>query len=306
MSTAAEAQGPASIDLAPPEVLEVDARLLQDMLEFGAVHYAEDDPYRNRGYREWLFFANPHGRARAVLIRSGERLIGQAALIPVMFHTAGGGARQGYFVVDVLAHPEYRNMKLFSRIIDAAMDFVRAEDALLIGHPNKAALRGWQRKAMEFQSPLRPRAMLPVLARGRTLTSRADVLASWSDLDPPIAAATSSLELMRSRDYIDWRFFQRPDKPYRVALRVDGQGMPLAFHATTPWRHGIHLLVDHWTNGRGALAAPFPTLAMLPASDRAITNAIRLPLSKEVPYFVTDPASVGHDFGRITLAASDF
>ena len=306
MSTAAEAQGPASIDLAPPEVREVDARLLQDMLEFGAVHYAEDDPYRSRGYREWLFFANPHGRAQAVLIRSGDRLVGQAALIPVRLHAAGGGARQGYFVVDVLTHPEYRNMKLFSRIIDAAMDFVRAEGALLIGHPNKAALRGWQRKAMQFQLPLRPRAMLPVLAAGRTLTSRADVVAAWSDPDLPIAAAASPLELVRSRDYIDWRFFQRPDKPYRVALRVDRQGMPIAFHATTPWRHGIQLLVDHWTNGRRALAAPFPTLAMLPASDRAITNAIRLPLSKEVPYFVTDPASVGHDFGRITLAASDF
>lgn len=306
MSTAAETDAQASIDLAPPEVLEVDARLLQEMLEFGAVHYPEDDPYRSRGYREWLFFANPHGRARAVLIRSGDRLVGQAALIPVRFHTAGGGARQGYFVVDVLTHPQHRNMKLFSRIIDAAMDLVRADGALLMGHPNKAALRGWQRKAMQFQAPLRPRAMLPVVAGGCTLRSRADVLAAWSDLDLRIAETAPALELVRSRDYIDWRFFQRPDKIYRVALRVDRQGMPLAFHATTPWRHGIQLLVDHWTHGRRALAAPFPTLAMLPAADHTIANVIPLPLSKEVPYFVTDPAGANHDSSRITLAASDF
>ena len=306
MSTAADTEAQSSFNLAPSELLEVDARLLQEMLEFGAVHYAEDDPYRSGGYREWLFFANPHGRARAVLIRSGNRLVGQAALIPVRFQTSGGGARQGYFVVDVLTHPEYRNMKLFSRIIDAAMDFVRAEGALLMGHPNKAALRGWQRKAMQFQAPLRPRAMLPLVAGGRTLTSRADVLAAWPDLSRRIAEAAPALELVRSRDYIDWRFFQRPDKTYRVALRVDRQGMPLVFHATTPWRHGIQLLVDHWADGRRVLAAPFPTLAMLPASDHAITNAIRLPLSKEVPYFVTDPADAGHDFSRITLAASDF
>lgn len=306
MSTAGGMDAQTSFDLAPPEVLEVDARLLQEMLEFGAVHYPEDDPYRSGGYREWLFFANPHGRARAVLIRSGDRLVGQAALIPVKFHAAGEGARHGYFVVDVLTHPDYRNMKLFSRIIDAAMDFVRAEGALLMGHPNKAALRGWQRKAMQFQAPLRPRAMLPVVAGGRTLTSRADVLAGWSDLDRLIGEAAPALELVRSRDYIDWRFFQRPEKTYRVALRMDRQGMPLAFHATTPWRHGIKLLVDHWADGRRVLPAPFPTLAMLPASDHAITNAIRLPLSKEVPYFVTDPADAGHDFSRITLAASDF
>ena len=206
----------------------------------------------------------------------------------------------------MLTHPDYRNMKLFSRIIDAAMDFVRSEGALLIGHPNKAALRGWQRKAMQFQAPLRPRAIWPVLTGGRTLKSRADVLAGCADLDRLIGQAAPALELVRSRDYIDWRFFQRPDKPYRVALRVDRQGMPLAFHATTPWRHGIQLLVDHWVDGRRVLAAPFPTLAMLPASDHAITNAIRLPLSKEVPYFVTDPADAGHDFSRITLAASDF
>lgn len=304
MSTAAETEAQASFDLAPPEVLEVDARLLQEMLDFGAVHYPEGDPYRSSSYREWLFFANPHGRARAVVLRHEGGLVGQAALIPVSFHAGGGASRQGYFVVDVLTHPEYRNMKLFSRIIDAAMGFVRADGALLMGHPNKAALRGWQRKSMQFEPSLHPRAMLPLIAGGRTLASRDDVLAAWPDLEQRLSTSAVP-ELVRSRDYIDWRYYQRPDKRYRVALRLDRHGV-VAFHATTPWRHGIHLLVDHWTDGRRALATPVPTLAMLPADDNSVANAIRLPLSREVPYFVTDPVAHRQDFSRVTLAASDF
>jgi GNAT superfamily N-acetyltransferase len=253
-----------------------------------------------------LFFANPHGRARAVLIRSGDRLVGQAALIPVRFQFAGGGARLGYFVVDVLTHPEYRNMKLFSRIIEAAMEFVRGEGALLMGHPNKAALRGWQRKSMQFQPSLRPRAMFPLIAGGRTLVSRDDVLAAWPDVEQRMSESCSIPELIRSSQYVDWRFYQRPDKSYRVALRLDRHGVPVAFHATTPWRYGIHLLVDHWTDGRRALATPVPTLAMLPTNHHTVANAVRLPLSREVPYFVTDPVEQVQDLSRVTLAASDF
>jgi len=306
MSGAREIDPATSLDLAPAEVMEVDASLLQEMLDFGAVHYPEGDPYRSRAYREWLFFANPDGRARAVLIRLGGRLIGQAALVPVAFQSLGGLTRQGYFVVDVLTHPDYRNMKLFSSIIDAAMDAVRAEGALLLGHPNKAALRGWQRKSMHFQPSLRPHAVVPVVTGGRTLSRRDDVVAAWPDVARRMADRSSTLELARSSDYVDWRYYQRPDKTYQVALRLDRHGMPVAFHVTTPWRRGIKLLVDHWTDGCRVLDAAFPTLAMLPADDRSIANAIRLPLSKEVPYFVTDPEARGHDFRRVTLAASDF
>ena len=306
MSGIVNAQAAASLEIAPAAVKAVDAPLLREMLDFGAVHYPAGDPYRSQAYREWLFFANPHGCARAVVIRLANQLIGQAALIPIVFRAAGGGSRRGYFVVDVLTHPEYRNMKLFSRIIDAAMEFVRGDGALLLGHPNKAALRGWQRKSMQFQPSLHPRALLPMIPGGRTLAERDDVLAAWAGAEQRMVDTSSALEVSRSRDYIDWRFYQRPDKTYRVALRLDRQGAPVAFHATTPWRHGIQLLVDHWTDGRRVLATRFPTLAMLPADDRAIANAARLPLSKEVPYFVTDPADAGHDFSRVTLAASDF
>lgn len=306
MSGIGHALAAASLAIAPAEVHPVDAQLLTEMLHFGAVHYLSGDPYRSHAYREWLFTANPHGSARAVVIRLADQLIGQAALIPVGFRSTGGVSRQGYFVVDVLTHPEYRNLKLFSRIIDAAMEFVRDEGALLLGHPNKAALRGWQRKNMQFQPSLHPRALLPMIPSPRTLTKRADVLGAWGDAGQQMADTSSTLELWRSRDYIDWRFYQRPDKAYRVALRLDRQGAPIAFHATTPWRHGVQLLVDHWTEGKRVLAAQFPTLGMLPADESTIANALRLPLSKEVPFFVTDPSQQGHDFSRVTLAASDF
>ena len=290
--------------VSPAEVHVVDAALLGEMLAFGGVHYPVGDAYRSRPFREWLLLANPAGPARVVLIRHAGVLIGQAALIPVDLTGPDRAARAGYFVVDVLTRPEFRNMKLFSRIIDAAMDFARSQDAVLMGHPNRAALRGWQRKAMQFKPPLRSRLMLPARARGRTLSTREDVLAAWAD--PGASGTPASIGLARSHEFLDWRFFRRPDKSYHVGLRVDRDGAPLAFHASTPWRHGLHLLVDHWTAGRRALATKFPTLAMVPERESGIANALRLPLTKALPYFLTDPAGRDLDAAQITFAASDF
>ena len=290
-----------------PAVVEpVDAALLGEMLTFGRLHYPPGDPYTSVAYRQWLYLDNPVGTALAVLIRQRRTLIGQAALVPLHLRIPGGQIQKGYFVVDVLTHPEFRNLRLFSLIIDAAMDHVRGEGSLLLGHPNQAALRGWQRKEMTFQPPLRPHVLRPALAWQRWLTKEADIMAIWPDVERRIGTANGDPEIVRSIDYMRWRFLRRPDKPYTVAAGVASDGAPFAFSVTVPWRHGLALLVDHWCDGRQAIRTGRPTLALLPAGQQSVANAIRLPVAKEVPYFVTDPTSARLPFGRLTLAASDF
>lgn len=287
-------------------IRDIDGVLLREMLAFGQLHYASDDPYASVKYREWLYLANPAGAARAVVIRHEGRLIGQAALVPVHLRLPGEGCRLGYFVVDVLTHPDFRNLRLFSRIIDAAMDHVKGEGSLLLGHPNKAALRGWQRKGMAFQPPLRPHILRPAFGASRWLTAETDVMGMWPDLEARINESSCDPELARSSDYMRWRFFDRPDKRYSVGVGLDREGAPVAFKVTVSWRHGMRLLVDHWCDGRRAIRILHPTLALLPEGERSLANAVRLPVAKEVPYFVTDPSKADAPFGRVTLAASDF
>jgi len=286
----------------------IDNSLLASMLAFGSIYYPPTDPYASADYRRWLCLHNPHGEALAVVVRNGDQLIAQAALIPVRLAIGAKDNRLGYFVVDVLTHPDYRKLRLFSRIIECAMSFVTERGALLLGHPNKAALPGWQRAGMDFQPDLRPAAVLPLLSSGRVLSARSDVLAIWPDLQGRMAATATSTppEIERTVDYARWRYYDRPDKDYKVLVRLDAKGAPLTFSVATPWRHGLHLLVDWWANTHAALAAPFPAIALLPDGSRTVRNAIRMPTSRRIPFFVTDPLTRSHDCRCITLAASDF
>jgi GNAT superfamily N-acetyltransferase len=135
--------------------------LLGEMLEFGKLHYPEGDPYRSCSFRHWLFLENPHGAALATVIRHGKRIVGHAALIPVRFRLPGGGKRLGHFVVDVLTHPDYRNQRLFSRLIELMKVASERDQTWLLGHPNAAALRGWQRHDMQFHDELAPCVLIP-------------------------------------------------------------------------------------------------------------------------------------------------
>lgn len=288
------------------ELLPVDAPLLDAMLAFGAVHYAETDPYRSRAYRKWLFLQNPHGPALATIIRHGDALIGQAALIPVRFRMPGGGHQLGHFVVDVLTHPDYRNQRLFSRLIDAMKAAAARDGTWLLGHPNAAALRGWQRHEMQFRPALEPSVLLPALQPGvRWERDPARILALWQT-HATLMGLGDVPEIDRTADYIEWRFHRRPDKRYRTGLLLDRDAQPLAWQADTVWRHGLKLLVDHASARPTALSAGLGTLALLPPGEPLARNAFRLPVSKRIPFFLTDPAGSDVDCRRVTLAASDF
>lgn len=284
----------------------LDNSLLDEMLDCGVIHYPDGDAYRSRAYRQWLFMQNPHGPAVAAVIRGDGRLVGQAALIPIRFRMPGGARQHAHFVVDVLTHPDYRNQRLFSRIVDMTKEAASRNGTWLMGHPNAAALRGWQRHDMHFRPALEPCILIPTpFARGRWEENPERILVGWGEGAQGLGCDDLP-EIDRTPEYIEWRFYRRPDKRYQTGLLLDQDAKPLAWQASTPWRHGLKLLVDHASAKRTALSAGRGTLALLPPSEPLVSNRLRLPVGKRVSFFLTDPAGANLDCRRVTLAASDF
>lgn len=292
----------------------VTQELLQPMLEFGAVHYAAGNPNLDVAYLHWLCLENPAGSAQAVVIKDQGKLVGLALLVPLIL-SVDDRAQLSYFVVNVLTHPDYRNRRLFSQIIDAAKGFCRGRSEWLMGHPNHAAIPGWKRKEMTFRAPLVARAAGLGFGLGwRTtcLDTEQELQKEWPAMADALMLGAGEVGIERSIDFMRWRFLARPDRTYRVAMSRGRDGRLAGFFVTRRFKRGLRLLVDHGiaAKGSGALSIDGPCLTMVPA-DRvadigAETRSVRIPVRKEMPFFASCFGGEFADFARITLAASDF
>lgn len=289
------------------EMVPLDPTLLEEMQEFGKIHYPHGSPYSSLSYRKWLYLESPHGRACAPLVRYRGTLIGQAAMVPIWFRLPDGGRQLGRFVVDVLTHPDFRKQKLFSRIIEAAQTACIDEGSWLLGHPNAAALKGWQRMEMQFQPELVPHVLVPKLhLAGKWLRAPDEILRRWGGFADRLPFQNGAPEIDRTPEYIEWRFCRRPDRQYRLGMYVDAHGASLAWQSIVPWRKGLSLLVDHACVGRRSLSGGLGTLALMPPGVSGVVNAMKLPMRKRIPFFLTSPRRDSVDCRRVTLAASDF
>lgn len=298
-----------------PAIEAVTGQLIAEMIAFGASHYPIGDPNLDVKYFRWLCLQNPAGTAQAMVIRVEGKLVGQAIMVPVDLAHAGGSAR-GYFVVSVLTHPEYRNRRLFSTIIDAASTFVSGRGEWLLGHPNAAALPGWTRKQMTFRKPLVPHMAglrFGLGSRIEVIRTEAELMRVWPDIaNRRMAEDDRTVCVLRSTEYMLWRFMRRPDRQYRLGIRRAKKGPPTGFFVTTRWKHHLDLVVDHGccVGDVHAIQVDRPAVAMLPcdagSTAEAHLAAWRLPVRKTMPFFATTFAADDFRFDGVTLAASDF
>lgn len=292
----------------------VTRALLRPIIEFGGIHYPPDSPNIDEAYLEWLCLRNPAGVAFAAVIRHGGRMVGLALLVP-MDLSLDGRQRRAYFVVNVLTHPEYRNMRLFSRLIDVMKAFCASRGEWLMGHPNAAALPGWKRKEMTFRDPLVP--MIGGLDFGlgcRTahVSDEHALRDGWRAFTEPMVVGKNEVTICRTAEFMRWRFLLRPDRSYRIAISHDRKGKLAGFSVTRHFKPGLRLLVDHGVvaGGAKALSLDRPCIAMVPSGrDRDIgaeIRCLRIPARKQMPFFATTFDGESADFSRISLAASDF
>lgn len=310
----ARSDGVVSALESPLRIQPVTPALLLPMTEFGAVHYPPGNPNLDEAYLHWLCLENPAGPAQAIVIEDQGRMVGLALLIPIVL-CADGGRQSSYFVVNVLTHPDYRNRRLFSRIIDAAKSFCVSRGEWLMGHPNPAAVAGWKRKEMTFHAPLVARLGGLGFGLGRRTTyldSEQNLRNEWPAVAAALTLANGEVGIERSVEFMLWRFLTRPDRTYRLAMIHGRDGRLAGFRVTRRFKPFLDLLVDHGVaaNGPGAISIDRPCLTLAPA-DRcaeigAETGSLRLPVHKQMPFFASCFSSEPADFSRVTLAASDF
>lgn len=285
------------------------------MAELFCSYFDSSDKLLTVGYLEWLYCKNPFGLAKMVRAVEGDHWVGFMAMIPVqlVMHSSSPLA---YYVVNVLVHPQYQGRHIFARLIAAAKELVKMENAVLIGHPNDMALKQWQRSRMHFHEPLRPSLVVPKPFSKRVNASDIRDAKQLSSVLPALQAQAkraNRLGVAITQTYINWRYFECPTNNYRLQLiRVDG--VSVGFIATKKVRFGVGLLIDqfmldeHLSSGLGRL--PWFTVSFRAESlTRELSKSLLpLPFKKRIPFFLTcyhQPFS-DYDVMNIGLSVSDF
>ena len=281
---------------------------------FGS-YFEPNDKLLTRDYTEWLYARNPFGPAKMVKAVQGDRWIGIMAMIPVQLvrHDARLVA---YYVVNVLVHPQYQGKHIFGRLITAAKELVKVENAVLMGHPNDMALKQWQRSRMNFHEALKPSLVVPKLfSKGANARDVQDAKQLDSVL-PALQAQAQQADrwnIAVTHEYINWRYLERPANTYRLQL-IEVDGVPAGFVVSKKVRIGISLLVDqfmldqHVSDGLSRL--PWFTVSFKPeSSTRELSKSLwLLPFKKQIPFFFThyQQSFSIRDVMNLGLSASDF
>lgn len=278
-------------------------------------HFPAGDRLLTQGYHDWLCLRNPFGVAKGVIVRQGDHWAGFMALVPVVMRRASE-TRNACFVVNVLVDPSHQGQNLFGRMIAVAAEWAKAENVVLMGHPNAAANPFWRRKRMHFHEELRPAVAIPGLAFGRlkvrSLSSRTELVSLRGALEA-VTAESARFKIAATPDFIAWRFLDHPDNTYVLQqLALDGE--PIGMQISKRLKPGVNLLIDQFLPENQIKAAnrrlPPATLHFVPGElvAEAKRGLLSLPWKKRMPMFATSFSApiVQTDAAELFLSASDF
>lgn len=292
---------------------EFDFSQFRAMTQLLLTEFTANDRLLSPAYTQWLYEANPCGRAKVVIARDGTKWIGFMALIPVSL-IRRYEVLTAYYVVNVLVDSAYRGRSIFAQMIEVAHNYVRRKGAILMGHPNAAAVGAWRRAKMHFQFPLTARIVPPrlTLKNVRTNVLVGGDLSALVDLNNADVRARGDLCVSLTEDYVNWRFIQHPTNTYLMrSVIIDDE--PAGFWVVRKLRTGLHLLVELFVVKRHAAAAiascPILTLACTTEYHESAGYALwRSPIKKELAFFCTDDQTAiePQEAARLGLAASDF
>ena len=269
--------------------------MMPPLLELMATYYGRGDSILDSALHEWLYLRNPFGVAKAVWVPDGGGWVGFMALVPVLLERRCERL-DGYFVVNVLVDPRQRGKGLFLKMIDAAVQLAKGEDAALIGHPNSTALRFWQRKRMHFHESLQPVLALPGLPWGGIRSNRVtskEMLRDLGDFSATFPEAFEKWKVAAHPSFLEWRYLNHPIHHYDVQL-LDFRGGGFGLQISRQVRFGARLLLDQFTDQANLnpayRALPVPTICFLASSEfSAAGNAVMpLPWKKRIPVFLTN------------------
>jgi GNAT superfamily N-acetyltransferase len=224
------------------------------LLSFLRVAYADEPIKHDPTFWKWHFLENPYAAPGDIplwIVKSGERVVGQMATIPVRLKV-GEEERRALWIIDFILLPEYRGRKLGKRLMQVARDtYCKTMIALGYNAQSEAVLRShkWvslgsinrfhkllfpgnatkeisrlapaRHLANLAYAPLRPRvSKLSPINDGRLrqvtrFDSAFDEL--WID-----ASRQWPCAIVRNSRFLEWQFMKQPFKRYDVLGYYEG------------------------------------------------------------------------------------
>lgn len=251
-----------------------NVEMMPKLVELFSSYFGPDDRLLSEGYNSWLYSKNPFGPAKVTVISENDKWLGFMALIPVRFQRKGS-CLSGYFGANVLVHPEQHGKNMFGKMISAAHGLLAKENMVLMGHPNRMAIRSWQRAGMTFFQPLKlwwivPRRLTRGITRSvvKSLDGDSDL---WRALEAQRMQA-SSWEVVISAEILKWRFLDHPTNSYELHW-LEAEGVPVGVQIMKKMRYGISLLIDSFVLDEYAERVlgglPWRTLSLKPCETSA-------------------------------------
>jgi GNAT superfamily N-acetyltransferase len=201
---------------------------------------------RSLAEAEWLYRDNPYGEGIVFgAFDSQDHLVGVRPTIAWRFSWAGR-EKKAYQFTDAIVAPEHRGKGIFHRLVRDMCNLAAESDVSLFSFPNSNSLPIYLRMGL-LERIASCRTVVKVLAWGKYIqyrcgrevahaaSSRVDDGASrvtagelsllpigrfqsdFEDIGAELGRVVARFTLRR-KDFLNWRYFECPDRQYRVAL----------------------------------------------------------------------------------------
>lgn len=198
------------------EIIEATKEDHWNLLNFLITHYP--DLGWSKEFMQWQYYNNPAGIAKSWVAKHNGNVVANVTAIPHKLFI-NGKVENGWRVQDVITHPEYRGMGLYSKLSDNLYLFIqRGYFPLNFTFPNENSHQGFIKR--NWVSP--NRIPLWVCKRVQNIRTKhsaisAEPIVEFTKKDEQIwinFCKLTCFALYRSHHYLNWRYFQNPRGRY--------------------------------------------------------------------------------------------
>ncbi len=241
----------------------------------------------DRATWNWKYSRHYLGPPRIALVRRGGRIVGLQPSIrhKIWWH---GSEAIAYQLADVLTHPDHRRRGVVPAMVGALSSAAAAEGAACVfTFPNRRSMPGFRRLpgwshpfslSLMARLPSRPWAAPSARALdGGSIQSIDSFDAGVDRLDAALSRRFGAAT-RRDHAYLNWRYCERPGRPYVCLGERDQGGWRAYAIGRTLRRFGIRLglIVD-------LLGDPAPLARVVPALERSLAERGARALGALVP-----------------------
>ena len=192
----------------------------------------------SRQWHEWYNLSCPMGQKRNYIIRDEGRLIANLGALPLKVKI-GSSVVEGGLLTSGMVHPKYRGRNLFVALENYLIEQEREIGTkILVGIPNPKIFRSHLKAGMDVL------CNLDFIGKYKfqTIGQCAEPIEGFSQsFDPMLERLGQELALgfIKDHNYLNWRYFERPDRSYKV-FAVFGEEGPRGFVVISQFDDGIY------------------------------------------------------------------